>query len=103
MKVLSFQEYNNLESKNGLFLFTLRNYCGLCKKATENIQENESSFKFDTFEVACETEDEIFSLNLMAVPFFILFKNDENIWTKAGILYDKQMKEMEEAWWITEE
>jgi hypothetical protein len=97
MKTLSVSEYSET-LKNGLFLFTLRNYCGLCTMATTEINKYTSPDFPELFEVACETEDELFSLGLMVVPVFRLYKNDQMIWQKGGILYEKQVKEMLEVY-----
>jgi hypothetical protein len=103
MTTLEFKDFagmmENSETKlNGLFLFTLRNYCGLCTKATEEIvKQKESNFP-ELFEVACETEDELFSLDLMVVPIFRLYKHGKMVWQRGGILYEKQLKEMLEIY-----
>jgi hypothetical protein len=100
MITLVCRDFVDLKSKNGLFLFTLRNSCGLCTRAVleiSNYDKSGSNFPH-IIEVACETEDELFSLDLMVVPVFRLYKNGEMVWQKGGILYEKQIKEMLEIY-----
>lgn len=100
MKIITLKEYSWKKNKNGLFVFTLRNSCGLCSRAVSEISnyDNLDSNFPEIIEVACETEDELFEIDLMIVPVFRLYKNDQIIWQKGGILYDKQIKEMLEVY-----
>lgn len=95
---LKIQQFKDTPIKNGLFLFTLKDKCGLCSKAVSEIQKFISPDFPEVVEVACETEDELFFLDLMVVPVFRLYKDDKMIWQKGGILYDKQVKEMLEVY-----
>lgn len=103
MKTISYFDFmtdflSSSHKKEGLFLFTLRNHCGLCSKAVEELNKVDITELPEIVEVACETEEELFELDLMVVPITRLYKNGQVVWQKGGILYEKQIKEMIEVY-----
>jgi hypothetical protein len=95
MQFVSFKQFVEMPKHGYLFFFSKEESCGLCKQQQTELE------KYDIhglIKISISDEDDFKSIGVMAVPLMRFYDTQEKCaYQRHGVLYDKQMRELMEA------
>lgn len=91
-KTINITEYDSIDKQGKLFFFSLIG-CGSCNMFESKTNDVNHPF----YKVLTDNEEDYLTRDIGFVPYTILFdKKGEIVYRKSGVLFDKQVNELNE-------
>jgi len=95
MQFVSFKQFVEMPKHGYLFFFSKDESCGLCKQQQIELE------KYDIpglIKVSISDDDDFKGIGVVTVPLMRFYNTEEKVaYQRNGVLYEKQMRELLEA------
>lgn len=92
MKKLNSDDFHHMDDKNGKFVFIV-NRCGLCKDLLKELRKHKTE---SWYFINCSEDEDYYYRHhsLDSMPTTRIYKDGVIMWERSGVLYNKQLKEL---------